>query len=417
MSSLWPRQNRRLLVTLVLLTALVFATPNHSFAASSIGGKCSKVNSFQIINKKVAICLKKGNLLVWSLANTAQKNNYKILQTQLLVSSREKNLTNLRTLKDKYSSISNVVPVWNDTLIQTKKALIDGMRSQLFSLEDQKEDQEQIKKNAQNDLQIINNSISTTQSNFNSLQNQINTQQNVVNNAKVYHDSAYNSYVSVKAQSDYLSYSYQSALSSNSAMLTAKVLCDFGFGSCGIYSSAQYSYNASIISQYNSASARTSSAYASYSNYYNQYSSSLSTLTALKNQQVQYTNNLNSLNSQKNQISQTISTSESKIANLIPQIAQAVVKFTPFEAAENRIESDLKIYLDTKNLLEVKCAELVVAIDEFLLLANQEFIEKTSASTWDAKYLAMLGLQKDIDLKTSVISLLLSSLDSYLNTL
>ena len=140
-------------------------------------------------------------------------------------------------------------------------------------------------------------------------------------------------------------------------------------------------------------------------------------MTVLKNQQVQYTNNLNSLNSQKNQISQTISTSESKIASLIPQIAQAVVKFTPFEAAENRIESDLKIYLDTKNLLEVKCAELVVAIDEFLLLANQEFIEKTSSSTWDAKYLAMLGLQKDIDLKTSVISLLLSSLDSYLNTL
>jgi len=60
---------------------------------------------------------------------------------------------------------------------------------------------------------------------------------------------------------------------------------------------------------------------------------------------------------------------------------------------------------------------LVVAIDEFLLLANQEFIEKTSSSTWDAKYLAMVSLQKDIDLKTSVISLLLSSLDSYLNTL
>ena len=58
-----------------------------------------------------------------------------------------------------------------------------------------------------------------------------------------------------------------------------------------------------------------------------------------------------------------------------------------------------------------------VAIDEFLLFASQEFIEKTSTSTWDAKYLALLSLQKDIDLKTSVMSSLISSLDSYLNTL
>jgi chromosome segregation ATPase len=407
---------RQILIPPVVFVLLFCLSPSAT-GASSMGGKCSKVNSFQLINNKLAICLKKGSSLVWTLANTAQKNSYKKLQIQLLISSREKNLTNLRNLKEKYSAISNVVPVWNDSLTQTKKTLIDEIRNQLFSLEDQKDDQEQIKKNAQNELQSINNSISTNQSNLNSLQNQINNQQTVVNNAKYYNDSAYNTYVSVKAQSDYLSYSYQSALSSNSAMLTAKVLCDFGFGSCGIYSSAQYSYNASIISQYNSASARTSSAYASYSNYYSQYSSSLSTLTSLKNQQVQYTNNLNTLNNQKSQISQTISTSDSKIASLSPQIAQAVLKFTPLEVAENRIESDLKIYLDTKNLLEVKCAELVVAIDDFLLLASQEFIEKTANSAWDAKYLALLSLQKDIDLKTSVMSSLISSLDSYLNTL
>jgi chromosome segregation ATPase len=417
MSGLWSRQNRRRLVTLALLTALVFSTPNHSFAASSIGGKCSKAKSFQIINKKIAICLKKGNLLVWSLANTAQKNNYKKIQAQLLVSSREKNLTNLRNLKDKYSAISNVVPVWNETLVQTKKSLIDGTREQLFSLEDQKDAQEQIKKDSQNSLLTINNSISSTQNSINTLQNQINNQQSIVNNAKIYNDSAYNSYVSAKAQSDYLSYSYQSAISSNSSMLAAKVLCDFGFGSCGVYSSYQYSYNASIISQYNSASARTSSAYASYSNYNSQYASSLSTLSSLKNQQVQFTNNLNSLNNQKAQLNQAISSSESKIASLTPQIAQALLKFSPLEAAENKIEADQKNYLDTKNLFEVKGAELIVAIDEFLLLATPEFVEKSSNSTWDAKYLVLLNMQKEIDLWASDLRSLISSLDSYLNTL
>jgi chromosome segregation ATPase len=404
-----------------LLPAVVFAlllclSPSAN-AASSMGAKCSKANSFQMINNKLAICLKKGSSTIWTPANTAQKNSYKKIQTQLMISAREKNLTNLRNLKDKYSAISNVVPAWNETLVQTKKSLIDGTREQLFSLEDQKDAQEQIKKDSQNSLLTINNSISSTQNSINSLQNQINNQQSIVNNAKFYNDSAYNTYISAKAQSDYLSYSYQSAISSNSSMLAAKVLCDFGFGSCGVYSSYQYSYNASIISQYNSASARTSSAYASYSNYNSQYASSLSTLSSLKNQQVQFTNNLNTLNNQKAQLNQAISSSESKIASLTPQIAQALLKFTPLEAAENRIEADQKNYLDTKNLLEAKGAELIVAIDEFLLLATPEFVEKSSNSTWDAKYLFLLGLQKDIDLKASDLRSLISSLDSYLNTL
>ena len=406
----------RILIPPVVFVLLFCLIPSAT-GASSMGGKCSKVKSFQLINKKVAICLKKGNTLVWSLANAKQKERYRKIQSDLLVSSREKNLTNLRTLKEKYSDISKVVPEWNLALVQSKKSLIDGARELLFNLEDQKDDQEQVKKDAQITLQTVNNSISASQSNLNSLQNQINSQQSVVNNAKFYNDSAYNTYVSVKAQSDYLSYSYQNAISSNSSMLAAKVLCDFGFGSCGIYSSYQYSYNASIISQYNSASARTSSAYASYSNYNSQYAASLSTLNSLKNQQVQFTNTINSLNSQKTQINQTISNADSKIGTLTPQISQALLKFTPLEAAENRIESDLKTYLESKNLLEVKCAELVVAIDEFLLLANQDFLVKASTASWDAKYIVLLDFQKDIDTKVSVQRTLLSSLDSYLNTL
>jgi len=417
MSGMHPRQNRRLLLSFALLASFLLATPNHSFAASSMGGKCSKVNSFQMINNKLAICLKKGNSLVWTLTNNAQKNSFKKLQTQLSIAAREKNLTNLRNLKDRYSAISNVVLAWNENLVQTKKSLINGTRAELYSLEDQKDEQEQIKKDALSNLQTISNSISSTQNSINSLQNQINNQQSIANNAKFYNDSAYNAYVSAKAQSDYLSYSYQNAISSNSSMLAAKVLCDFGFGSCGVYSSYQYSYNASIISQYNSASARTSSAYASYSNYNSQYASSLSTLNSFKNQQVQFTNNLNTLNNQKAQVNQAISSSESKIANLTPRIAQALLKFTPLEAAENRIESDEKNYLDTKNLIEVKCAELVVAIDEFLLLATPEFIEKSSNSVWDARYLGLLNLQKEIDLMSSGLRSLTSSLDSYLNSL
>ena len=189
----------RILIPPVVFVLLFCLIPSAT-GASSMGGKCSKVKSFQLINKKVAICLKKGNTLVWSLANAKQKERYRKIQSDLLVSSREKNLTNLRTLKEKYSDISKVVPEWNLALVQSKKSLIDGARELLFNLEDQKDDQEQVKKDAQITLQTVNNSISASQSNLNSLQNQINSQQSVVNNAKFYNDSAYNTYVSVKAQ-------------------------------------------------------------------------------------------------------------------------------------------------------------------------------------------------------------------------
>jgi chromosome segregation ATPase len=309
------------------------------------------------------------------------------------------------------------VPQWNAVLIQKKSELITVARQQLADLGAQKNEQEQIIKNAQNNLDAITTSINSTQGTLNSLQNQINTQQAAVNSAKAYNDSAYNIYVSAKAQSDFLSYSYQSALNSNSSMLAAKVLCDFGFGSCGVYNSSQYSYNASIISQYNAASARTSSTYASYTNYNSQYSASLNTLNSLKNQQAQTANILTNLNSQKNQLTSNISAANSKIISLSLQISQALIKFSPLEAAESRIKSDQTIYSETKGAIEARCAEFIAEINDFLLIANQEFIEKASAIDWEVKYTGILDKQRDIELKISNLKDLVSKLDGYLASL
>jgi chromosome segregation ATPase len=404
-----------LVVNSLILCAAIF--PNQSLAAPSIGGKCPKISSFSTIDKKLVVCSKKGNLFIWVVADASQKAKYQKQQTQLMISDRKKSIIKLSAIRDRYTNTATIIPLLSDSLIQSKKALIEESRAQIIDLQKQKEAAEQVKNNSQSSLVSIGNSLNIAQSNVNSLQNQVNSQQSVVNFSKSNYDASYTTYVSAKAQSDYLSYSYQNALSSNSAMMAAKVMCDFGFGSCGVYSSAQYSYNASIISQYNAASARTSSAYASYSNYNSQYVSSLNTLNSLKAQQAQFTNTINSLNSQKNQINQTISNADSKIGTLTPQISQALLKFTPLEAAENRIESDLKTHLESKNLLEVKCAELVVAIDEFLTLADQDFLDKASIASWDAKYRNLINLQSQIDLKVSEMKSLLSSLDSYLNTL
>jgi len=407
---------RKRLATLLILASLVIFNPSAS-AASSIGGKCAKVNSFTTIGNKVVICSKKGSSLVWTLATNAQKSTYQAEQKKLMVLERNKSLESLTLTKDKYSSTSNLIQLPNETLIETKKTLIENSRNQLIELQKQKSTEEKVKLDNQNNIATFNNSISANQANINSLQSQITSQQNTVNYSKANSDSAYNAYVSAKAQSDYLSYSYQSALSSNTSMMTAKVLCDFGFGSCGIYSAAQYNYNASIISQYNSASARTSGAYASYSSYYNQYSSDLSTLNSLKSQQTQLSNNINTLNAQKNQANINISNAQAKISSLELQINQATAKFAPLENAENRITQDLQKYSEIKGQIDLKSADFVVAVDTFLKMADESFVSTASVNNWNSRYSALIALQKEIDLKVSEIKSLVNSLESYLNTL
>ena len=397
-----------------VLTITFFFNPAN--AASSIGGKCTKINSFTTIGSKLAVCSKKGSSLVWILANALQKISYQKEQTRLLVIERNKVVQNLSLIREKYSNTANLFKSPNDSLIESKKSLIENSRNQLIELQKQKNAEEEVKSNNQTTIANINNSITTAQSNINSLQSQITSQQNTVNYSKANSDSAYNAYVSAKAQSDYLSYSYQSALNSNSSMLAAKVLCDFGFGSCGIYSSAQYSYNASIISQYNSASARTSGAYASYSSYYNQYSTDLSTLNALKTQQSQLTSSINTLNSQKNQANANIASAQTKISGLEVQINQAIAKFGPLESAEKRIDQDMQRFSELKGVIDLKGAEFQVAINNFLEVANEDFISTASVANWNARYSSLTSLQKEIDLKASEINSLMSALESFLNS-
>jgi chromosome segregation ATPase len=200
-------------------------------------------------------------------------------------------------------------------------------------------------------------------------------------------------------------------------MLSAKVLCDFGFGYCGIYSASQYSYNSSIISQYNSASARTSGAYASYVSYNSQYSSNLNALNSLKAQQIQLSNSVTSLNSQKSQATQNISLAESRIANLEILINQAIGKFSPLENAEKRIEQDLQKYSEIKGLIEIQSAEYVVAVDTFLAVADEAFVLGASTANWNNKYTVLTNSQKDIESKLAEIKVLISVLESFLNTL
>jgi chromosome segregation ATPase len=407
---------KRLLTGATVITLLVFVIPN-SYAASAIGGKCTQVNKVTLISSKVAICTKSGSQSIWRLATKAQKSTYIQQEQKRRITQRKQTVINLSELKSRYSDIGSIATTLNELLIQSKRNLIGAQRTALIELQKQKESENQDRANSMNSLAELNNSISNNQSKISSLLSQINNQQSTVNIAKVNHDSAYTNYVSVKAQSDYLSYSYQSALSENSAMLTAKVLCDFGFGSCGIYRSSEYSKNASIISQYNLASTRTSSAYNVYSSYYSQYSNGLNTLLSLKSQQIQLDSVITTSNAQKSQVAQNISTSDSKLSILQNSISQAMTKFSSLELAEKRIDQDVQRFNEIRDALNLKSADLSVAIDAFLQMADDTFIATLSVNTWNSKYAPVAGFQKEVDKLLFNLKELTTSLDAFMESI
>jgi hypothetical protein len=382
----------------------------------TMGGKCSKVNSFQIIKNKIAVCTKSGNSMVWKLANDSQKARYSEQLQKALVSDRKKLLESLVIVKDKYTNVANVTPLMNSSLVDSKKAFIENSRTAIIELQKQKTAEEQVKITNQNNIVNINNSISSAQSNVVSLQNQINSQQVRANNSKALNDSAKNTWVSAKAQSDYLYSSYQSALNSNAAIIANRVLCDFGFTSCGGSTSFQESYNRSVINQYNSASARTAGALASYVSYNEQWVSDLRTLDSLNAQQAQFRNSINTLNAQKNQANVNIANGDTKLTNLNTQISQAQMKFIPLESAERRIAQDLSSYELTKGAVDLKSAELVVAIDAFLQGADEAYISTASSTNWNTRYGKLSILQKEIDQKLFELKSLISSLEIFMSS-
>lgn len=408
---------KRSIVVAVCLSVFTGITLTPTIAASALGSKCTKIGSFVQIGNKVAICKKSGSKAIWVLVTPAQKIVYQKQQQQILLISRKQLVADLKETKEKYTNLVNLITPLNTSLIEAKKLLILNSKNLLIDLQKQKVEAQQAKILNQNNLVNINNSISNAQNSINSLANQINIQQNNLNSAKFYNDSSYNSYISTKAQSDSLYYPSQRAMSDNSAMLAAKVLCDFGFGNCDIYSAARYSYNLSIISQYNSASARTSGAYSSYSSYNSRYLSAFNAFTSLKSQQSQLSISIASLNNQRNQALQNISSADPKISNLEILINQSLAKVAPLESAERRIEADLMEYSRIKGLVELNSAEYVVATDNFLQMADEVFIASASTPNWNNKYAVPKTLQEEIESWLAKIRILASSLDGFLNTL
>lgn len=406
--------NQKLVVG-VISAALLVSSADATLAAPKLNQSCSKVNTFTTVGEKIIICSKSGRKFVWVSATSAQKIQYNVKQLKIQKSNRIKEIENLNIYKSKYSDVILLIQPLNETLIETKKAYIKSQRDALAVLMTQRDREIQNRDKLTSDITGYTNSISSDLSKISSLQAQSVSQQSTLTLSEQSQDSAYNSYISAKAQSDYLSYSYQTAIDDNVAMLSAKVLCDFGFGSCGIYSSSRYNYNASIITQYNSAKARTQSAHSVYLSAIQQHITVLETLISLKTQQMPLTSAINTLNAQRSQAIQNFASSQAQISFLDSQVAEATNKLTPLDAAEVRIAQDLDSYSSLKENIEVKAAELITAMENFLQIANAQFIDSASLNTWSSKMQPLLLSKKEIDNLLDELKARVNGLDAFLD--
>lgn len=386
-------------------------------SSQTLGGKCSKSDQFQLIKKIVAVCTKTGNKYSWVKATPKQIKQFKKIQSEELASTRKAKLSELLTLRNELNSGEMQTYPLDLSLIEDKKNIVEEKKRNLLSLETSLNNEKTNSVGLKNRLGDIDKSLIELQNRSNSIQSQINSQQVVVNTSKANNDATYRLYISAKAQSDSLYYSYQRAVDDNSAMLSAKVLCDFGFGYCGIYNSFQYSLNASTISRYNSAVAATSSAYTTWASYNSKYTSDLNTLNTIRNQFNEVSNSLANLTAQRNSTRQSLENSISNINSLEMQLKSSQSDFVKFQQAEVRINSDSFTYSETLNKYQSKRVELAETIQLLINLATDEFIASASTQVWDPKLIAIDSLKGELDKLSQMLKSISFDLTTFLRSL
>ena len=200
-----------IIIALLLITLNIGTAP--SFAAPTLKGKCTKLNTFTQIGNKIAICSKNGSKLIWTLATSAQNKVYQKQQSQQkLVTDRKKTIAEVMGIKETYLDLTEKITALNTVLIDTKRVTIQGSKDQLIGLPKQMEALQQTKVTYETNLQEAIKNINIEQPLVNYFQNEMNIQQAVVDKLKASYDVSNVYYLSAKAQAESLLNEFKWAL-------------------------------------------------------------------------------------------------------------------------------------------------------------------------------------------------------------
>jgi len=172
--------------------------------------------------------------------------------------------------------------------------------------------------------------------------------------------------------------------------------------------------NASTISQYNSAIARTSSAYTTWTNYNAKYTSELASLNLFRNQLTEANNLYTSQNSQRNSLKQNLDSSTAKVVSLETQVKNAQVDLVKYEEADKRILQDTFIHSEKVKEFLGLAQDLNSAIQNLVDVSTDEFVRSASAEIWNPKLEEISAIQSKFETVKEDIRKVALELSAYL---
>lgn len=397
--------------------SLILPLQSNAVAATTVGSKCAKAGTFTLINSKVFICTKKGTSLSWIIANPAQALIFQKQQQALTIASRHEKLTELLGFKSRYVDANSLLPTLEMDLISTANSLNQALKDEIARVVSQQESTIKLSAQTQTNFVEVIAALNSNQANIDAMQTKVNSQVSVTNTAKSKNDAAYTSYLAVKTQSDALSSAYQSASNSNAYALAAKILCDFGFAGCSGFDSNLYNYNASIIRQYNQASANTTAAYNIYSDAYSQYASAYDTWKSLNSQLTDLKTAQDTLTTKKNELSAKYIDLVSNIKTLQATLDADNSKLKSSNDALRMIDEISQKFSSLTQDFQAQTAQFNSALNNFINVADESYIVKASTVAWNGGISGLFSTQEHIEAILLEMKSLKFSLESSLKSL
>lgn len=351
-----------LTVSLIVLLCLE-VTP---VQAASLNGKCKIKGNFSLSGNQLLTCkMIKGNLL-WQKATKSEKASYLAILNQKIAASRQAELNDLllNSGVNEFEVVTGVSAVWRIPEIQEWGKVLSDFKSKVSKSAESVKAKESELGLTQTQYNQKLQELQNNQSTRNTLESQVRSAEGELVTLKQSYDIASQNYLSAKSVSDSLYYKYQYALNENSAILANRVLCDFGFISGTSCSWGNYNYNASVISQYNSAIARTNSLSSNYSYTYSAYTNGLSRLSSLKNQSSTVNNSIAILNNQVITLQREIGTKQGELTKLKSEN-------TIYEGKNAVVNRFLESIAGLESRLSVAIQEHNLNIDAFMIESDE----------------------------------------------
>jgi chromosome segregation ATPase len=353
---------KRVLAISLIFVICLGSTPAH---AASLNGKCRNKGAFSLSENQLLTCKKVKGKLSWQKATRAEKASYKVILDQKLAEARQAELNDLvlNSTGSEFEAITEISIIWRNSEIQDwGKALsefkvrVDRSRELVKA----KESELGIAQTAYNQKLLEFQNAQSTRS---ALEVQVRSTESQLVSLKQSYDFASQNYLSAKSVSDSLYYQYQRAYNENAIILTNRVLCDFGFVSGTSCSWGNYNYNASVISQYNSALARTNSLAGSYSNSYSAYTNGLTRLSSLRSQSSAVNISITSLNNQAVSLQRDLGVRQ-------VELTKAKSDNTAYEGKDVVVNRHLDSLANVESKLKTAIQEHNSNIDAFLQESN-----------------------------------------------